>query len=205
MRARRRRRMRRSTLKLIAVVLLTTTTLVNAGCTADEEPDPTSREALQKAEPLKFGCSFVREEYSSFGTYSETKRTPDCSTLMSCSELDSPDSYRASLGDQSYYSSTIFKERVDFIGTCAEHEPISCEYLETGNECDACAARSCCAPNYLCDHDPNCIAITDCLKNCKEDRDCQNRCLHNGEYSAAKNLRAAVTCLASSCKEACGF
>jgi hypothetical protein len=180
--------------------------LALAGCRADEAgTDPTSREALQKAEPLSYGCSYVHVEQSSYGTASSTDAYPACEDNVRCRDLEEPASEYVPFGDSAYQARTRFEERVDFIGTCKDQTPISCEaYLTSGDACDACVARACCSPVFLCDNDPNCGAVLECLEECGHDESCVQRCLDNGDSDAVTNLLDGVQCIVGPCADACG-
>lgn len=193
-------------LRLAALATMLAAALVGStGCAPDDDVDPTSASALRRAEPLAFGCTYVREDYSSYGTASSTKRTPACTTGLRCEELETPDSDHAYVGGGSYFGVTLLEDRSDFIGTCDDPQPISCEYLEeTGNACDACLAKSCCLYTFLCDQDPNCHAIIECIDGCKDDEACQTRCVTNGERTASNHLVEAASCLGRMCSDACG-
>lgn len=178
------------------------------GCSAEEpDVDPTSREALKKAETFPHGCNYVKEvSKDDNGKYSKI-RTPACATTR-CGDLEPPDTqnYGASVGGYTYFSSetTFYTDREDFVGTCDDPQPLSCDYLtEAGDACSACAAKSCCTPVYFCDHDPNCKSILDCVNGCDADAACQTRCLDNGDAFAAANVRDVAACLRNRCEMEC--
>lgn len=188
-------------------LLLGAASLASLGCSADERIDPTSPEALLRAEPLQYGCSYVhRESTLGIGGREDETTTPRCSPERRCEDVTPPSSFHYGVGSDGYSSYDFYEDKVDFIGTCDDPHPVSCEDLtESGDECTACQARSCCAPVYLCEHDPNCVAILECLDGCKEDSACQNRCVANAEYHARSNLAAAVQCTRNTCATECGL
>ena len=66
------------------------------GCSGNkDQPDPTSHEALRKADPLEHGCAYVKQTQSSYGTASDSTNSNEC-TPGSCDEL------RAPAGDTAY-------------------------------------------------------------------------------------------------------
>ncbi len=155
-----------------------------SGCSSSGDAGPRSREALHKADNLQFGCAYVRVKHSSYGTASSTDKTPECLEGERCDELKSPDSYQAYAGGNAYDSSEYFDKEVNFTGTCAQQAPLPVPG----------PSSKCYAAPYLCDHDPNCTAIRDCVTTCGDDAGCSAECIANGDYTAAYNFRATLEC-----------
>lgn len=151
------------------------------GCS--NETDPTSTEALRKAEPLAYGCAFVEINIGSYGTASSKTKTPKCTQGIRCDELQTPDSSYDYIGGASFYSSTTYDDRHTFVGTCDDQEPLT-------NEANG--FEPCYAAPALCMRDPNCLAMRDCVSGCGTDDSCTQRCLQNG-YGAS-NLVASAKC-----------
>jgi hypothetical protein len=190
----------RSTPQLFVLPLIATL----AACATEEEaPDPTSVAALRKAPSLQSGCSYVEHEASSFGSSFETSDTPRCS-LLSCAELSPPSDYVAYAGGSDLYESrTYYFDKVDFLGTCDDPQPISCEGRAGADACEQCVVEHDCAALVLCESDPNCVAITDCIGGCREDQACASRCLQNGDYYARKNLNRLADAVTGTCASSC--
>ena len=177
------------------------------GCGASDEPaDPTSAEALRKADPVTVSCSYVQTFSSSYGTASSSKDTPECDNTRCGDVRDPNDDYVAYGGGAEYVGYTYNHDMVSFVGTCSgPRTAISCDDMKNdGDACDACLASSCCTSVFLCEHDPNCQAISDCVTTCKEDTACGQRCVDNGEPTASKSFAGTVECLTGSCASACG-
>lgn len=155
-----------------------------SACSSSGDAGPRSREALHKADPLQYGCAYVSVKHSSYGTYSSTDKTPQCTQGERCDELKSPDSYRAYAGDNAFDSSEYFDKEVNFTGTCAQQTALPVPG----------PSSKCYAAPYLCDHDPNCMAIRDCVTTCGTDAGCSAECIANGDYTAASNFRASLEC-----------
>jgi hypothetical protein len=191
--------------KLFKLLALTMFVLTQA-CSGSSSPDPTSREALTKAKPLKWGTTCVEHDSSSYdtgsGSFSTTTTTQQCKYQVDCKTLDaSPDRWNSSGGVLN--SDTSFTDVKYFEGTCDDQHPVSCDDRKRNNNCDACQYDKCCAFVALCEDDPNCTAIVDCIDACKDDQACAQRCVNNGDRIASTNLTAAVTCLESNCKDRC--
>ncbi len=181
--------------------------LVSFGCSSgSHDVDATSKEALQKAPPIQYGCTYT-EESSNYvdGNSIGANSRPMCSMGKRCSEVGSPDDdIGGYAGGSTYRTSSSYAGKTDFVGTCDAPRPISCDDYDNGDACDQCLGKSCCSPAFLCEHDPNCKAIVDCVSNCKNDAACTQRCADNGEPSAFENLRALAKCLSGACASACG-
>lgn len=181
--------------------------LLSFGCSSgSHEVDATSKEALQKAPPIQYGCKYTEESSNSVDGYSiGTNRRPMCSMGTRCSDVGSPkDDIGGYHGGSTYSTSSHYAGRTDFVGTCDAPQPITCDDYESGDTCDQCIGKSCCAPAFLCEHDPNCKAVVDCVNDCKDDTACTQRCADNGEPHAVENLRALAQCLSGRCASACG-
>lgn len=183
------------------------TVACSAGADA-HEVDPTSKEALRKAPSLDYGCRYTKETTGSLSDgYTQTDKTPECTMHVRCNELREPASYADGVGadgvgDVTYESSTEYTGRQDFIGTCGDPQPVSCDDYAAGDSCDQCVGKSCCAAAFSCDADPNCGAILDCVNACKDD-DCAKRCMDNGDPVAAATVGALAECMTHSCSSAC--
>lgn len=174
-------------------------------CSSTTETDPTSSAALKKAEPLAYGCAFEQTSSTRIDGFKIGSRKEHvCSTSVRCDELKPISDIYGYGGGSTYSVSTTNSDFVDFTGTCADPQPISCDDYRDGDACDECLAAKCCAATYLCDHDPNCQAIGDCIKGCGDDQRCTARCFSEGYYDAGKNLRAFGACLTGRCASACG-
>ena len=185
---------------------LAVTILVSAiglGCAATPV-DPTSREALQKAPPMAFGTTCTKVEYSSYGSSTSHSETPVCLDNWDCGTMDSS-SARDYAAGADYYGDTHYADVAFFEGTCAEKKPITCDERPAANDCDTCQYSQCCTRVALCEDDPNCVAIADCVNTCKDDQACATRCLNNGDSTASSNLKAAAQCVQSRCAVECGL
>ena len=185
----------------IAVALVSFSMLV-AGCASESvAPDPTSAQALKKAEPLEVSCSY-EEHISGSAGGSDLDQCEE----QRCNDVKDPDFSGVSIeiGD---YTTGYNHDKVDYVGGCGSstRTKVTCDDLASdGDGCDACVAKSCCTSVFLCDHDPNCGAITDCINNeCKDDESCMKRCIDNGEPSAAESFKAALSCMSGTCASAC--
>ena len=175
------------------------------GCSAAAPPDPTSVESLHKAPPMAFGTTCTKVEDSSYGTSSSHEETPvclegggNCGALKSSSGSDFG-------GGAAYNGFTGYKDVKWFEGTCADQKPITCDQRPVKNDCDACQYAKCCDRVALCEDDPNCVAIVDCVSGCKKDEACANRCLDHGDLLAKLNVQAAITCMVDHCTAECGY
>lgn len=181
--------------------------LFSLGCSSgSHEVDATSKEALQLAPPIQYGCTYTeRSDNYVGGDLIGTNSQPMCSMDKRCSEVGAPHGdIGGYAGGSTYRTSSSYVGRTDFVGTCDAPQPIACDDYANRDTCDQCIGKSCCAPAFLCEHDPNCKAIVDCITNCKEDAACTQRCADNGEPSAIANLRALAHCLSGTCASACG-
>jgi len=158
--------------------------------TSSAAVDPSAREALIKAEPLAYGCAYVRSESSSYNDESlgASDETPGCDDGFRCDELDRNDHTGQSVIAGGIYSShTYYAHPKPFLGTCAERgEPIAASF-PTQEPCDM--------ASFLCSIDPNCLAIRDCVVACQENGLCRNRCFWNGDTRASSNLAATAECV----------
>lgn len=170
---------------LASMALLSTSALV--GCSSsDGDSSPATHELLYRAAPLQFGCTYTQSTHSSYGTSSRTEKIPKCTEGVRCDDLYTPDSTTDYAGGNAFYESVQFDDRVNFVGTCAVHTPVP----GVKNAFEGCYA----AP-YLCEIDPNCQAIIDCLKACADDTTCGQACTANGEAGASHNLSKVLECV----------
>ena len=188
----------------LAIVLFA---LSIAACGSDPdsstpEADPASPELLKKADTISLGCSYVEHEtFYADGTARPTE-TPKCEDVP-CDAVRDYESDTMSIGGSVIGSSKFAMNKEEFVGTCSDRTPIKCDEDAGGDPCAQCAAKSCCRSTFLCDHDPNCGAIIDCIVACDQDDACVDRCMINGDWRAAENLRAAFTCLTAFCADSC--
>lgn len=185
----------------IAIALLSLATLV-AGCSSESATaDPTSSQALKKADPIEVSCS-----YTSHISGSEGGSDLDECNNTRCSDVQDPDYTDLSI-DIGDYTTGYYTDKVDYLGDCESgtRTKISCDDLASdGDACDACVAKSCCTSAFLCNHDPNCQAIADCINNdCNNDESCMQRCIENGDYEAAKSFKDTLSCMSGVCASAC--
>jgi hypothetical protein len=183
-------------------------TLFALGCSAAASgpPDPTSREVLQKAPEFKWGTTCTRVESSSYGTASDRTETPRCFDKLDCNDFESEEAIGYG-GGATYNSYSYWKDVKYFTGTCADPTPVTCDErpVAEGDACARCQYDHCCGQVAVCEDDPNCVAVNDCLVGCKTDEKCAQGCLSNGEYSAVKRLKSAYRCMSGSCTTECGF
>lgn len=188
-------------LSLAASLVLTV-----SGCSgsSDAPPDPTSKESLTKAPPMEFGTTCTKLDNSSYGTAHSHDETPMClQGGGDCGELHSS-SDSAFGGGAAYGDFVTYKDVKWFEGTCADQKPISCDQRPANTDCETCQYEECCTPVALCEDDPNCIAIADCVTGCKGDTACTRRCLEHGEPRATSSLERAVECVRNRCSAKCG-
>ena len=170
---------------------------VGCSSSSSETADPTSAAALKKADSIEVSCSYT-EHYSSDG-YGAVD-TPSCDNRM-CLAVEA-DENSVDFGDGSSMYDTDLQQ---FLGSCTgERTPVSCDdFANDGDACDACLAAHCCISTFLCNHDPNCQAISDCVTSCKDDSTCAQRCVENGDYQASKDFTGTVQCMTGTCADAC--
>jgi hypothetical protein len=176
-----------------------------SGCSGSSNaaPDPTSREALTKAPPMESGTTCTKVEISSYGTAHSHDETPVC--LQAGGDCEKMHGSEASDygGGAAYNDFVSYKDVKWFEGTCADQKPISCAQRSANDDCGACQYKECCAPVAICEDDPNCVAVVDCVTACKADTACVGRCIQNGEPRATSNLKAAVQCVRDRCAAKC--
>lgn len=167
---------------------------------SDESIDPTSPRALKKADSIMVSCQYEERVIDSTSSYLR----PGCMQHVSCDDINSPPS-QIVIGGNLYNDHSVPKTNLKpIMGDCGTGTPITCDaYASSGNDCDACVAKSCCAPAYLCDHDPNCQAIYACVKDSGDDSARIQRCVDNGDYEATQNFKKLVACWTGSCAAAC--
>lgn len=196
----------RSSRPRAVLVAFTLSLATLAGCASEGEADPlsdpTSRESLRKAEPLATGCTYVKRYKSSYGTVTDVEVTPGC--MMGTCSLPRPESDAMSDGAGGVFTSfTEYTDAVEFIGTCEDHEPITCEGRTGVDACESCVLESACSALILCEKDPNCLAIADCLQGCADDEACGARCLENGDELASANLVSLASVVTGVCEGRC--
>jgi len=125
-----------------------------------------------------------------------------CLELQDCADLEDSTGYGYG-GGATFNSSTDYRNIEWFEGDCSDKRAISCDDRPQPNACASCQYKSCCSEVAICEDDPNCLAINDCVGACKNDDACVKSCLDRGESHAAKNLVRAATCIQSACKSDC--
>lgn len=183
----------------VASVLLISFSL---GC-GDGPPDPTSSEVLRKAPAMAFGTTCTKVDDDSYGTSSSHKEEKMCMAQYDCADIDG-NSATAYGGGATYNGSTYYKNVQWFEGTCDDPQPVTCDERPAADDCQACQYAYCCGPVAVCEDDPNCMAINDCVIACKDDAPCVQRCVFNGDEKASRNIRTAAACANNYCAKECG-
>lgn len=76
-----------------------------------------------------------------------------------------------------------------------------CAETASDNACSACYKGSCCAEITACGAD--CQEAQTCIVGCGDDDACGTRCLQQASPTGLAQLEAALSCLTSSCADAC--
>jgi hypothetical protein len=173
-----------------------------AACGPSNDADPTSREALAKAPPFQFGTTCTKVESSSYGTAQSRTETPRCFDGYDCGKF-APSEGIGIGGGATYHSYSYHKDIQWFEGTCKNPKPVTCNERPVRSACEGCQYTSCCVSVALCQDDPNCLAIADCVAVCKNDVACATRCQKNGERTASEHFSAFLKCTSQACADAC--
>jgi hypothetical protein len=173
-----------------------------SACGSPDDMDPTSPEALKRAPPLQFGTSCTHVQISSYGTSKSHTETPRCFDGSDCGKLGSSEGIGIG-GGATYSSYSYYKDVRWFEGTCSNPKPVTCDQRPVHNACEGCQYTKCCVSVALCQDDPNCLAIADCVVACKNDTTCSTRCQKNGERRASANFSAVLKCASEACADAC--
>jgi hypothetical protein len=185
-----------------AMLLVSLHTVACIGGSDETSALEAKRAALRPAPPLSWGTTCIRNDFSSFATASDTKKTEVCFEQENCKTKKSERS-GASFGGEAFYSSTYYSDTKLFIGTCRDKKPITCEGRERKSECDTCMYSRCCTEIAFCEDDPNCLALIKCMTDCNGNDACSKECSENAEPIARGNLAEALKCADSACSKAC--
>jgi hypothetical protein len=105
----------------------------------------------------------------------------DCSTL-------NDSSYGTVVSGSALSTYTVYDRLTLFEGTCAKSVAISCANRHASDACETCLYTICCERAALCEDDPNCVAITDCVVQCGADSSCGDQCVTRGDAVASANF-----------------
>ena len=151
---------------------------------------------------MKWGTTCVKHASTRIDVDVTNSAEPYCSDMGDCSQIDEGRFAEAAAGT-TIDSDTWYSDVKYFEGTCDDPHPGSCDDRERKDDCDACQYDRCCAPVALCEDDPNCGAIVDCVLGCKNDQACARRCVSNGETNAREHFSAAMKCITETCTDRC--
>jgi hypothetical protein len=102
-----------------------------------------------------------------------------------------------------YTSYTNVVLQGNYLGTCDDPQPITCEGRQPADACEACLIKmGACEAIVLCESDPNCRAIGSCFDYCGSDQPCADRCLQNADFRARDVFRWLKS-LKEYCPDAC--
>jgi hypothetical protein len=158
--------------------------------------------SLVKAPPFRYGntCTMVRS--SSVGTASGQQRTPLCLEQQACYD-DVPEPSATAVGSSVYRSRTWYEDVIWFEGTCENNVLVSCDARPSADACAACKYAACCGSVAVCEDDPNCVALHECITACGTEADCATSCRARAEDVAERNHARATTCVDEWCQDEC--
>ena len=183
----------------LALVLLTT-----SACASSDggRADGLAGDSMRESQPFRYGNTCTKVFASSYGTASDEMRTPLCLEQQACWD-DVPAPKATTIGSSTYHGRTWYEDVVWFEGTCEQHVPVSCDARPRETACASCKYSACCGSVAVCEDDPNCVTLDDCMAACGFDADCATSCRVRGDSVAAKNHSRAMTCVNEWCQDEC--
>lgn len=188
-------------LTTLATALVATSTYACASSDGSETDGP-GRNSLIKAPPFRYGNTCTKVVASAVATASDEKRTPLCLEQRACWD-DVPKPSTVPVGSATYHSRTYYKDVAWFEGTCEHQVPVACDARPRASACAACKYAICCGSVAVCEDDPNCVAIEECITACGGDADCTTSCRTRGDDVAATNHSRALSCVDDWCQDEC--
>lgn len=78
----------------------------------------------------------------------------------------------------------------------------ACSGVMVDGKCGQCLADSCCDELIACQHDNDCLTLTDCVGNCNDDS-CVQTCADSASSSSVDLYNTFIDCASGSCESEC--
>lgn len=190
-------------MRLFFVVSWSFLLLAATACSSSDAPDDADGFSSQaNSPPFRYGNTCTKVVSSSYGTASAETKTPLCLEQRACWD-DVPAPTHTYDGTASYSRRTYYTDVVWFEGTCEDPRPVSCDTRPRPNSCADCQYDICCGSVAVCEDDPNCVAIDECIVACGTDTSCVRACSQRGDRVASENHARALDCVVEWCEDEC--